>query len=133
MLGQVDRTTSWGKGIEEQKLGFLNFTLADWTGRIEDAWSAMVPGNQVARFNLDAFLRADTSTRYSTYAKARTVSLMTIDEIRALENLPPVPGGDQIMAPLNSAHTINTITDDNDDDLGDNGEDPQTPVPDGSK
>jgi HK97 family phage portal protein len=133
MLGQVDRTTSWGKGIEEQKLGFLNFTLADWTGRIEDAWSAMLPGNQVARFNLDAFLRADTSTRYGTYAKARTVSLLTINEIRALENLPPVPGGDEIMAPLNSAHTINTVTDDNDDDLGDNGEDPQTPVPDGSK
>ncbi len=131
MLGQVDRTTSWGKGIEEQKLGFLNFTLSDWTGRIEDAWSAMLPRPQVSRFNLDAFLRADTTTRYTSYAAARTVSLMTINEIRALENLPPVPGGDDIMAPLNSAHTLATMTTQDDDDLDDEGKQPEpAPAPD---
>lgn len=131
MLGQVDRTTSWGKGIEEQKLGFLNFTLSDWAGRIEDAWSAMLPRPYIARFDLDAFLRADTSTRYSTYATARTVSLLTPNEARAKENLPPLPGGDNLFAPLNSAHTLATETTQDDDSLADDGAVPPGTVPGG--
>jgi HK97 family phage portal protein len=113
MLGQVDRTTSWGTGIEQQSLGFLRYTLSGWTGRFEDAWSAMLPRPQVARFNHDALLRTDTAGRYAVYTQARNAALMTIDEIRALENLAPLPDGKGAdpYAPLNSAHT-DTPTDD---------------------
>ena len=107
MLGQVDRTTSWGTGIEQQSLGFLRYTLAPWLGCFEDAWSAMLPKPQIARFNVDALLRTDTAGRYGIYLNARNAALMTPDEIRALENLPPLPGGagQDPFAPLNSAHT----------------------------
>lgn len=107
MLGQVDRTTSWGTGIEQQALGFLKFTLDPWLGRFEDAWSAMLPKPQVARFNTDALLRTDTAGRFSVYLQARNAALMTVDEIRAKENLPPLPdgAGADPFAPLNSAHT----------------------------
>lgn len=107
MLGQVDRTTSWGTGIEQQSLGFLRYTVSDWTGCFEDAWSAMLPRPQVARFNVDALLRTDTAGRYAVYTQARNAALMTIDEIRALENLAPLPDGKGAdpYAPLNSAHT----------------------------
>ena len=113
MLGQVDRTTSWGTGIEQQSLGFLRYTLSGWTGRFEDSWSAMLPKPQVARFNHDALLRTDTAGRYAVYTQARNGALMTIDEIRALENLAPLPDGKGAdpYAPLNSAHT-DTPTDD---------------------
>lgn len=105
MLGQVDRTTSWGSGIEEQTLGFLKFTLQGWVQRIEDAFTAMLPPDQKAHLSLDGLLRADTTTRYSAYQAARTAAFMTPNEIRALENLPPIEGGDDLYAPLNSAHT----------------------------
>jgi HK97 family phage portal protein len=107
MLGQVDRTTSWGTGIEQQSLGFLRYTLSPWLGRFEDAWSAMLAKPQTARFNVDALLRTDTAGRYAVYTQARNAALMTPDEIRALENLPPLPdgAGEDPFAPLNSAHT----------------------------
>ncbi|RJQ68181.1 phage portal protein [Pseudonocardiaceae bacterium YIM PH 21723] len=107
MLGQVDRTTSWGTGIEQQSLGFLKYTLSHWTGTMEDAWSAMLPSPQQARFNADALLRTDTSGRYAVYTQARNAALLTIDEIRAKEDLPPLPdgAGADPFAPLNSAHT----------------------------
>jgi HK97 family phage portal protein len=107
MLGQVDRTTSWGTGIEQQSLGFLRYTLSPWIGCFEDAWSAMLPQPQVARFNVDALLRTDTGGRYAVYSQARNNAIMTIDEIRALENLPPLPDGkgENAFAPLNSSHT----------------------------
>ncbi|GIG57390.1 hypothetical protein Lfu02_17620 [Longispora fulva] len=105
MLGRVDRTTSWGAGIEQQALGFSRFTLESWTGRIEDAWSALLPKPQVARFNLAGLLRTDTPSRFGVYTAARTAGVLTTNEIRALENYPPIAGGDDITMPLNSATT----------------------------
>lgn len=105
MLGQVDRTTSWGKGIEEQTLGFVKYTLAAWAQRFEDAWSAMLPNRQRARFDFESLLRPDTAARYTSYQVARNSSILTPNEIRARENMQPVEGGDDLFAPLNSAHT----------------------------
>lgn len=102
MLGQTDKTTSWGTGIEQQGLGFLAYTLSAWLGRFEDAWSAMLPAAQTARFNVDGLLRTDAAGRYAVYGSARSAAILTTNEIRALENFPPVDGGDDIAAPLNS-------------------------------
>jgi HK97 family phage portal protein len=103
MLGQVDKTTSWGTGIEQMGLGFLAYSLSAWLGRFEDAWSAMLPRPQSARFNADALLRTDTAGRYAVYSAARSAGILTTNEIRALENYGPVDGGDDIAAPLNSS------------------------------
>jgi len=102
MLGQVDKTTSWGTGIEQQSMGFLTYTLSAWLGRIEEAWSAMLAKGQLARFDVNALLRTDEAGRYAVYSSARAAGILTRNEIRARENYPPVDGGDDIDAPLNS-------------------------------
>ncbi|NUS54173.1 MAG: phage portal protein [Streptomycetaceae bacterium] len=104
MLGQVDRTTSWGTGIEQQAIGFRIWTLDDWLGTFEDAWSTMLPRGQVAHLDTTSLERTDTTGRYNAYVQGRTAGLLTQNEIRAKENLAPVDGGDDINAPLNSAH-----------------------------
>lgn len=102
MLGQTDKTTSWGTGIEQQTQGFLTYTLSDWTGRFEDTWSGFLPKPHAARFNVDAILRSDAAGRYAVYSAARSAGILTQNEIRALENYGPVDGGDNIAAGLNS-------------------------------
>ncbi|WP_329564670.1 phage portal protein [Kitasatospora sp. NBC_01266] len=108
MLGQVDRTTSWGTGIEQQGLGFLTYTLDDWTGIFEDAWTAMLPRGTSAVFDTAGLLKTDTAGRFAYYVQARTAGVLTQNEARARENLPPVEGGDDINAPLNSAQSGTT-------------------------
>jgi len=107
MLGQVDRSTSWGSGIEQQTLGWMQHTLDPWLGTFEDAWSAMLPRGTFAQFDRDELLRTDTAGRWSWYQMARNIAGLTIDEIRAKENRPPLPdgAGADPFAPLNSAHT----------------------------
>lgn len=105
MLGQTDRTTSWGKGIEEQTLGFVKFTLKGWIDRLKDVWNAMLPQGVEVDFDYEELLAPDTSARYTAYMTARNAATMTINEIRAREGMKPIEGGDDIMAPLNSAHT----------------------------
>jgi HK97 family phage portal protein len=109
MLAQVDRTTSWGSGIEQQNLGFLTYTLGDWLGLFEDAWTAMLPRGQSAVIDTTELQRTDTAGRWTWYQAARNIGGLTIDEIRGKENLPPLPDGqgEDPFAPLNSAHTNN--------------------------
>jgi len=124
MLGQVDRTTSWGKGIEEQTLGFLKYTLKDWGDRFEDAFSAMTPNGWYARLDYDELLRPDSTNRWATYQIARNIAGMTPDEIRSKEGLPKLPNGlgEDPFAPLNSAHA-------NDPGWTPNGEEPADAQP----
>jgi len=50
-----------------------------------------------AKFNVDVMLRADPKTRYESYAKAIQNGVKTVNECRALEEDPPLPGGDQLI------------------------------------
>jgi HK97 family phage portal protein len=54
------------------------------------------------RVNMNAELRGDTKSRVTWYRGMRDVGAYSVDDIRAYEDLPDVPGGDLRIAPLNS-------------------------------
>ena len=69
-------------------------SYAPWTMRIESAWSRLLPqGNRLVA-NPEAILRMSTAERYASYTTALGAGFMTIDEVRALEHLPPMNTGD---------------------------------------
>lgn len=70
-----------------------------WIVRLENAFSSWLPEAQYMRFGVDAVIRGDIKTRYESYKIAREIGLMSVDEVRALEELGPVPGGNTV-APL---------------------------------
>ena len=55
------------------------------------------------QINFDGMLRSSLLERYKSYSIARNWSIMSPNEIRALENLPPVEGGDLLLSPVNMA------------------------------
>jgi phage portal protein BeeE len=50
-----------------------------------------------SKFNADVMLRGDTKTRYDTYAMAIQNGIKTPNECRAMEEDPPMDGGDQLI------------------------------------
>lgn len=100
MVGHTEKTTSWGSGLEQQILGFQKFTLRRRLKRIEAALmkQLLTPADVAAgitiEFNLEGLLRGDSAARASFYTALLNAGVMTINEVRALENLPPVQGGD---------------------------------------
>jgi HK97 family phage portal protein len=100
MVGHTEKTTSWGTGLEQQTLGFQKFTLRRRLKRIEQALEKQLltpsdRANGIAiEFNLEGLLRGDSGGRATFYKEMTGIGAMTINEVRALENLPPVPGGD---------------------------------------
>jgi HK97 family phage portal protein len=93
MIGIVDRSTSWGTGIEQQSIGYVTYTLRPWLTRIEAAMTDVLPRGQFLKFNVDALLRGDQKSRYEAYRTAIESGWSNPDEVRALEDLPPIPGG----------------------------------------
>lgn len=101
MIGAVDKSTSWGTGIEQQTHGFVTYTLRPWLTRLESALTDMLPRPQFVRFNLGALLRGTATERYTAYQMAVDTGWLQIDEIRALEDLPPLPKPPAVEPPPN--------------------------------
>lgn len=122
LIGDLDKATF--SNIEQQSLDFLIHTLTGWTTRIELALKSQLLTESEQQeyeieFLLDSLLRADTPTRFSAYATARTHGWLSVDEIREKENLNPLPNnlGKIYLEPLNMKEvgkdTINTTSNDN--------------------
>ncbi|GLV22000.1 portal protein [Sphingobium sp. TomMM35A] len=100
MVGHTESSTSWGTGLEQQTLGFQKFALRPRLERIEQALAKqlLTPQDRAAgvtiEFNLEGLLRGDSAARAQFYREMTGIGAMTINEVRALENLPPVTGGD---------------------------------------
>ena len=100
MVGHTENSTSWGTGLEQQTLGFQKFTLGPRLRRIEQALSKQLltakdrSNGVTIEFSVEGLLRADSAGRSAYYQIMTQIGAMTINEIRALENLPPVEGGD---------------------------------------
>jgi HK97 family phage portal protein len=110
MLGDVERSTSWGSGIDSQEQGYVNHTLRAYTVRIEQALGQQLlletDRARGAYFEhlFDGLLRGDIATRYEAYTKAITVAcFMSRNEARIRENLNPAPGLDEFLVPQNMA------------------------------
>jgi HK97 family phage portal protein len=82
---------------------FVTYTLMPWLRRIEDAFSSLVPRGQFVRFDVDAFLRANTLSRLQAYQIAVMTGIRTPNECRASEGLEPYEGGDNFVMALPGA------------------------------
>lgn len=100
MVGHTTKTTSWGSGLEQQVLGFQKFSLRPRLRRVEQAAEKQLLSAQdraagvIIEFSLEGLLRGDTAARAAYYTSMLAAGVMTINEVRRLENLPPVEGGD---------------------------------------
>lgn len=98
LVGDVEKSTSWGSGIEQQNIGFLQYTLDPylkiWEGCIQ-RWLVKPAdvGRYHAEHNLDGLLRGDSTARAAFMGVLADKGLRTIDELRRLDNMPPLPGG----------------------------------------
>lgn len=109
MLMDTEKSTSWGTGIEQQSIGFVVYTLRPWLVRIEQRLSREVARpsdpNVYVKHKVEGLLRGDSKSRGEFYNTMRQVGAFNADEIRNLEDLPPIPGGagQSYLQPLNMA------------------------------
>jgi HK97 family phage portal protein len=106
MIGHMEKSTAWGTGLEQMNLWFLTYTLRPLLKSIEQAirMSLLNPGEKsayYAEFNVDALLRADSAGRAALMKTMAENGLRTRNELRALDNVAPMDGGDDLTVQAN--------------------------------
>lgn len=104
MVGLTSKATSWGSGIEQMSIGFVTYTLLPWLTRWTQTISRdliIAPDSYFADFIVTGLLRGDVATRYSAYAIGRQWGFLSANDIRRLENMNSIPGGDDYLRPMN--------------------------------
>ncbi len=91
---------------EARTRDFYALTLRPWIVRLEQAInkSLLMPserGRLFVKFEVGGLLRADVDKRNAAYAIAKQNGWMSTNEIRRLEDLAPIEGGDTYYVPLN--------------------------------
>lgn len=106
MVGELDRATF--TNIEHQSLEFVIYSMRPWFVRWEQALNyALLSQSEretyFFEFLVDGLLRGDIKTRYEAYATGRNNGWLSVDEIRAMENMNPLDNdaGKHYLVPLN--------------------------------
>lgn len=99
MLADVEKSTSWGTGIEEQNIGFITHTMRPWFVLWEEELGrALLLDDEKEEyffeFDLMALLRGDSAKRWAAYIMGKRNGILNADEIRSWENLNPLPNGE---------------------------------------
>jgi HK97 family phage portal protein len=101
-----DLTRATFSNIEHQSIEYVQHCIEPWCKRIESVinWDLFGDASPFfAEFNLEGLLRGDSAARSAFYSSALNSGWMSVNEVRERENLPRVPDGDTLRAPLNTA------------------------------
>jgi HK97 family phage portal protein len=93
LLASVDGNSMTYSNMEQEQMGFVRYTLSQYIVEIESALSHLMTRGTMVKINVDSLLRSDTLTRYQAHQIAIASGWMTIDEVRAIEDMPTL-GGD---------------------------------------
>jgi HK97 family phage portal protein len=97
--------TNTYSSVEQNNIAFVTHTVRPIIQKLESAFTPLMasePGGATAfiKFTLDGLLRGDANSRFTAYSTGLQAGYLTINDIRRLEDLPPVTGGEIIRVPL---------------------------------
>ena len=104
MLADLDKATF--SNIEHQSLEFVIHTVRPWLVRWEQELSKRLltvaeRKTYFVEFLVDGLLRGDIKSRYDAYAIGRQWGWFSTNDVRALENMNPIPNGNEYLVPMN--------------------------------
>lgn len=105
LIGHTSKTSSWASSQEAISRWFLTYGLNPVLVRFEQTISKKLllsheKGKLKPKFTVEGLLRADSATRSGFYTNMIQNGVMTRNEVRELEDLAPMPGGDELMVQM---------------------------------
>jgi HK97 family phage portal protein len=110
---------------ESRMANLVRKGMLRWITRMELAISSLLPQPQYMKFNVNGFMRGDSTQRWEQYAKASRINaasvmlgmgpVMLTDEMRALEEMDPLTDAD-MPTPLGVPSGFSPLADESSDD-----------------
>lgn len=99
LLMQTEKQTSWGTGVEEQNRALGRTVLGPWAQRFEQRASRLLARPRWVEFDFAGLERPSPDREIELLLAQVAGGLLTLDEARAIRNLPPLPKPDPAPAP----------------------------------
>lgn len=105
MIGETEKTSAWGTGIESMGQGFIRYALSQHITSIEQEINRKVfrTTRHFVDFDEEALARGDMKSLGDWFRQAvggsQGPGFMTTDEVRARLKLKPTEGGDKLFVP----------------------------------
>jgi HK97 family phage portal protein len=115
MLADHEKQTSWGTGIEEQKDGYITFTILPIATQSEQELNKKVikDDDYFCEYLTAGLLRGTMTNRMNAYQKGFAMGMYSPDDLREMENMNPLPNNEGTknyipmnFQPLNNSKTI---------------------------
>lgn len=102
LVNDTSGSTTWGSGIEQLVTGFYKLNLRPYLEAIENSIATHLFSEEDRKqyeveFDFEGLLRADQRSRFDGYRTGITAGVLTPNEARAMEWLPAMEGGDQLL------------------------------------
>ncbi len=117
LIGDLDKATF--SNIEQQSIEFVTHCIRPWAVRLEQAIHCAILSDSpqqkrtyFVELMLEGLMRGDLTSRYDAYNTGRNAGFLSVNDIRAFENMNPIDGGDRYLEPLN----MQAVSDNNDED-----------------
>ena len=112
LIYHTNKASSWASSLENMNLGFLMYSLRPVQVKIEQAivkklLSPAERSQYKPKWSVEGLLRADSNGRSAFYTSALQNGWLTRNEVRELEDLPPLDGGDSLTVQTNLTHLHN--------------------------
>lgn len=102
LVNDTAGSTTWGSGIEQIVMGFYKLNLRPYLEALENSITTHLFSDADRKefeveFDFEGLLRADQKTRYDGYRMGIAAGVLTPNEARAMEWLPAMEGGNQLL------------------------------------
>ncbi len=105
MIGDTEKSTSWGTGIEQQTIGYFRHALLPILVNLEHRYARSLfvnPERFGLKFYTQGFMRGDAASRATYYWQMRQMGALSANDVRALEDLNGIgQDGDVYLQPSN--------------------------------
>ena len=111
LIGDVERSTSWGTGIEEQGRGFVTYTLNAHIEAFQQVVSDTLLGgtSRYVRWDTSPLLRGNLASMMGAYKTGIEGRIIKPNEARAELDMPPYEGGDDFQSATLSTDDVNSL------------------------
>jgi HK97 family phage portal protein len=99
IIGDSEKTSSWGTGIEQITIGWVRFDIAPLVAGWEEELNRKLfrRAGKFVEFSLMALMRGDSKAQADSYRAAlggpgSGDGWMSVNQVRKIENLPPLEG-----------------------------------------
>jgi HK97 family phage portal protein len=120
MIGQVERSTSWGTGIEQQNTMFLQYSLMPWLVRWQQAMARdllSIKGfaTHQIRFNVQSLLRGDMAAQSAWVQTMLDRGVYSVNEVRSYFDMNTIGAEGDVRYVMSNLMPLVALPDANDD------------------